>query len=213
MNVHVEQTSATDVPPMPVEVGKFRQGAHPRSGRKRSTLPTARRVGALLSSLVLASVGTVVAATAASAGSDELSGGTRGAAATSSAGDVSTQSLWHVKRAKNVSGGPSRKLVCTYVYSHGGTVVRGKACFQPYGDKFWVQDRRSDGLHVEMRALYLGNFQTLFDCKDSKGKRAGWTACNFSKLVKENRRLDFNVLAVKGNADVKYSGTTVTASN
>ena len=207
MNVRVEQTSAET---MPVELGEHGQDTHPRSGRRKATRPGVRRVGALVASLVLAGVGTVTASTAATAGSDEPIVDTRApAASTSQAGDVSTKA-WYVKNAKNVSGAPSSKLVCTFVRSHGGSQTHGKACFQPKGDIFWVQDRRADGLNIVMRATPKGNFQIIRDCRDYKGKRAGWTACNFN--MKENQTVNFNVIAYKGT-DRKYTGIDVDSSN
>src|SRR5262245_3077061 len=133
-------------------------------------------------------------------------------AAAVNTGDQLAKSYWYYKNAKNVAGAPARKLVCTFVYGTGGSPTLGKACFQPYGDKFWVQDRRADGMHVRMRAIYSGNQQTIFDCRDYEGPGAGWTACGFAKQLRENRRIDFNVLVFNGN-DMKYQGMTVTASN
>lgn len=123
---------------------------------------------------------------------------------------------WYIKNAKNVSSKPPRrtsrnKVVCTYVHGYRA-VTLGKACFQPSGDKFWVWDRRSDGMHVVMRAMYSGNPQTLFDCRNFKGKDAGWTRCGFARQLKENRKINFNILAYKGNR-LKYDGSTVTAQN
>lgn len=146
----------------------------------------------------------LVSAPAVAAPADSAS-----AAGAQQAGDVHAHA-WHVKNAKNVSGSPSRKLVCTFVRSQGGAKTHGKACFQPKGDKFWVQDRRSDGLNIIMRANPKGNLQTIYDCRDYKGKAAGWTSCNFN--LKENQRVAFNVLAYKGKK-LKYRGVTVDSGN
>ncbi|MFI6454095.1 hypothetical protein ACIBF6_21345 [Streptosporangium amethystogenes] len=126
------------------------------------------------------------------------------------AGDTGARERWHIKNAKNVSSAPNRKLVCTFVYGEGGKPTYGKVCFQPKGDKFWVQDRRSDGMHIRMRAIYSGHWQTIYDCRDYHGRAAGWTVCNFN--LHENQHIDFNALAYNGRTK-KYEGFTVTASN
>ncbi|GAA2072641.1 hypothetical protein GCM10009801_25370 [Streptomyces albiaxialis] len=125
--------------------------------------------------------------------------------------DVQIQG-WHIKNAKNVRGGPSTNRNCIWVRKNGGSVTLGKVCFRAKGDKFWVKDYRSDGMHIVMRAMYSGNPQTKFDCRDYKGKRAGWTVCKFSRQMKENRRININALAYKGN-DLKYAGRTVTVNS
>jgi hypothetical protein len=133
-------------------------------------------------------------------------------AAARHAGDSRIQAI-HVKNAKNVAGGPSRKKVtCTVVWGRGGSPTLGKVCFQPHGDKFWVKDRRSDGMHIVMRAMPSGNPQTIWDCRDYKGKAASWTVCGFSKKMKENRKINFNALAYKGNT-MKYAGWTATVKS
>ncbi|MEU3195135.1 hypothetical protein ABZ686_31975 [Streptomyces sp. NPDC006992] len=123
------------------------------------------------------------------------------------AGENNIQAIWHNKNAKNVSGGPSSGLACMPVYARGGKPTLGEVCFQPYGDKFWVKDRRADGMHIEMRALYSGNTQTVFNCKDYKGAAAGWTACGFAKEMKEDQTINFAALVYDGTTR-KYKGRT-----
>ena len=122
----------------------------------------------------------------------------------------------HVKNAKNVADAnvpkPSKTVRCTFVYSEGGRKTHGKVCFDPKGDKFYVKDMRADGMSMYMRVMYAGNPQTVFDCRDFKGSGAGWTACEFSGELKENRRINFNALAYKGN-ELKFEGLTGTAQN
>ncbi|MBP2068825.1 hypothetical protein [Streptomyces iranensis] len=60
--------------------------------------------------------------------------------------------------------------------------------------------------------MYSGNTQTVFDCRDHKGKAAGWTVCGSSKQMKENRTINFGALAYKGNT-TKYAGITAPAKN
>lgn len=157
----------------------------------------------------LASVGALVATGGLIFGLMSAPAYAEAVASTSSAGDVGARA-WKVKNAKNVSGAPSRKLVCVFVRSHGGSQTHGKACFQPKGDKFWVQDRRSDGLNVIMRAVPTGNYQIIRDCRNYHGKAAGWTACNFN--MKENQHVSFSVLAYKGTTR-KYKSATVESPN
>ncbi|GAA0489961.1 hypothetical protein [Streptomyces olivaceiscleroticus] len=164
--------------------------------RTLATLGTLIAAGGLTLGLMSAPASAVPADSASSATAQQ-------------AGDVHTKA-WHVKNAKNVSGAPNSKLVCTYVRSQGGTKTHGKACFQPKGDKFWVKDTAADGLNITMRAMPSGNPQTFWDCRDYEGKAAGWTACNFD--LKEGQPINFNVIAYKGT-DSKYLGITVSSPN
>lgn len=157
----------------------------------------------------LAPVGALAAVTGLAFGLMSAPAFAAPSAAVSSAGDVGAK-VWKVKKAKNVSGAPSKKLVCTYVRSHGGTRVHGKACFQPKGDKFWVKDMRADGMNVVMRGLPRGNYQVIRDCENHHGKAAGWTSCNFN--MKENQHVSFNILAYKGST-LKYTGLDVSSPN
>ncbi|CDR08619.1 hypothetical protein [Streptomyces iranensis] len=109
------------------------------------------------------------------------------------------------KKAKNVRGKPPRKAVCISVHRPGGSPTYGKACFQPHGDRFWIKDKRSDGFHIKTLAMPRGNTQTWYECKDLKGKRAGWTRCGFSKSMKENTGIVFWVLAMKGDKTMGQS--------
>ncbi|MCX4506632.1 hypothetical protein OG582_38450 [Streptomyces anulatus] len=130
------------------------------------------------------------------------------------AGDAHAQDAWHTKYAKNVSGGPKKTKgrVCVFVRTNPRPLVTiGKACFKPKGDKFWIKDLRADGLHLEMRAIYSGNYQTVFNCKNYKGKRAGWTVCSFAKQMKENRMINFSLLAYDKNS-MKHAGITAYAN-
>ncbi len=143
--------------------------------------------------------------------------GSTSTAAVRHAGDAPRQG-WatYVKNARNVADSgvpkPSRTVRCTFVYSEGGRKTHGKVCFDPNGDKFYVKDMRADGMSIYMRVMYAGNPQTVFDCRDFKGGDAGWTACEFSGELKENRRINFNALAYKGNI-LELEGLTGTAQN
>ncbi|MFG3259935.1 hypothetical protein [Streptomyces sp. NPDC048172] len=126
---------------------------------------------------------------------------------------TSAKAEWRFKNAKNVTGQPPRgtsRAVCTWVHVRSKTL--GKVCFERRGDRFWVKDMRSDGKYIVMRAMYTGNPQTLFDCRDFKGKRAGWTRCGFANLVKENRRISFSAVVYKGRERVA-EGSTATVMN
>ncbi|WP_406210756.1 hypothetical protein [Streptomyces decoyicus] len=123
---------------------------------------------------------------------------------------------WHVKNAKNVADTdvpkPSRSVVCTFVSSDGGSKIHGEVCFDPDGDQFYVKDSRADGMSIYMRAMYTGNMQTIFDCRDYLGGAKGWTVCDFSSEMKEGRSINFTALAYEGN-NAKYKGMTATAQN
>ncbi|MFI6765811.1 hypothetical protein [Streptomyces sp. NPDC050355] len=118
----------------------------------------------------------------------------------------------YVKNAMRVHAEPAPRLSCTYVMSEGGTKTHGKVCFDPISDFFWVKDMKADGMSIYMRALYAGNPQTIFDCRNFEGAAAGWTACYFDNEMKEGRTIAFAALAYKGN-DLKYKSVTATAEN
>lgn len=73
-------------------------------------------------------------------------------------------------RATDVSGGPdwNQLKACSYVNYNGEA---GRACFQPNGDKFWVQDLKADGHHVEMNAQVNVN-GNWYHCLNYHGKAA-----------------------------------------
>ncbi|WP_444474877.1 hypothetical protein [Streptomyces inhibens] len=124
---------------------------------------------------------------------------------------------WHVKNAWDASdtGAPRpghNGIVCNWVVSDGGVKTRGEVCFEPNGDKFWVKDTMADGMTIDMRALYGGNTQTVFECRDSLGSAAGWTVCEFSREMREGRQINFIAIAWKGNTP-KYKSQTATAQN
>ncbi|MFE0187129.1 hypothetical protein [Streptomyces sp. NPDC058989] len=122
---------------------------------------------------------------------------------------------WHVKNAMRVGGAgpkPSDKVVCVSVNSGGGAKKHGEVCFDPAGDYFWVKDTASDGMSIYMRALYRGNTQTVFECRNDLGKAAGWTACYFDSEMKEGRGINFIAMAWKGNTPV-YKSVTADAEN
>ncbi|MEV0319369.1 hypothetical protein ACIBKX_37980 [Streptomyces sp. NPDC050658] len=127
-------------------------------------------------------------------------------------GDVKIQQRWHVKNAKNIQGTPSRRWPCVYVYGRGGSPTYGKACFQPKGDRFWIKDRRSDGMNLRTIAMPSGNDTNVYNCRNYKGKRAGWTRCNFSRLIKEDVMISFVLAAYKGNVRKATSMTVAERS-
>ncbi|MFJ9617615.1 hypothetical protein [Streptomyces noursei] len=123
---------------------------------------------------------------------------------------------WHIKNAKNVADSgvpkPSNTVVCQWVVSGGGVNTHGEVCFDPDGDTFYVKDMMADGMTITMRALYGGNTQTIFECRDGEGSAAGWTACDFSREMKEGRSINFVAMAWKGDTP-KYVSQTATAQN
>ncbi|AGI88362.1 hypothetical protein AB0F32_05625 [Streptomyces albidoflavus] len=100
-------------------------------------------------------------------------------------------------RATDVSGGPdwNQLKACSYVNYNGEA---GRACFQPNGDKFWVQDLKADGHHVEMNAQVNVN-GNWYHCLNYHGKAAGWTSCSFATVVPENARIAYNVSVWEGD--------------
>lgn len=100
-------------------------------------------------------------------------------------------------QASNVSGGPDwdQLKACSNVYYNGEA---GRACFQPYGDKFWVQDLKGDGHHVEMNAQVNVN-GNWYHCLDYHGAAAGWTYCSFASVVPENARIAYNSSVWEGD--------------
>lgn len=117
----------------------------------------------------------------------------------------------YIKNAVEVSGAPPSSAPCSPVYVDGGTLI-GKACFESYGDKFWLRDMRADGAHVEVRAMYAGNPQTMFFCKNYKGAAAGWTRCSFHNEMVEDRTINFAALVLDGNTLIK-TGWTVSGQS
>ncbi|WNI27012.1 hypothetical protein [Streptomyces sp. ITFR-16] len=100
-------------------------------------------------------------------------------------------------RATNVSGGPDwgQLKACSNVNYNGEA---GRACFQPNGDKFWVQDLKDDGHHVEMNAQVNIN-GNWYHCLDYHGAAAGWTYCSFASVVPENARIAYNSSVWEGS--------------
>ncbi|MFG2529265.1 hypothetical protein [Streptomyces sp. NPDC048516] len=123
---------------------------------------------------------------------------------------------WHIKNAKNVADSgvpkPGRSVVCNWVMSGGGKKTHGEVCFDPDGDTFYVKDSLADGMSISMRALYRGNTQTVFECRDYLGGAKGWTACDFSREMREGRGINFIAMAWKGNTP-KYKSSTADAEN
>ncbi|MFE3882768.1 hypothetical protein ACFXPQ_07580 [Streptomyces lydicus] len=165
------------------------------------------------------------AATAAMLGLGSLAGTAHADSAAASAPTASTSPAtaghagglriqgggWHVKNAMDTGSAapkPSQKVVCQWVMSDGGTKTHGEVCLDPDSDYFWVKDTLADGMSIYMRAMYSGNPQTIFDCRDYKGT-TGWTACYFDSEMKEGRSINFSALAYKGN-DLKYKSPTAT---
>ncbi|MBA0052413.1 hypothetical protein E0L36_16285 [Streptomyces sp. AJS327] len=127
-----------------------------------------------------------------------------------------TRGTWYTRNAKRTRGEPKpgNGRVCSYVRGKPGPNVKvlGKACFKPYGDQFWIKDLRADGLHLEMRAMYGGNPQTIFNCKNYHGKAGGWTVCTFANQMREKRGINFALLAYQGNS-MKFKGGTAPAKS
>lgn len=107
----------------------------------------------------------------------------------------------HVENAKEASGKPPSSAPCSWVSKtkdDGSKQYEGKVCFQSKGDYFWIKDMRKDGRSVTVRATYAGNPQTLFICKNHKGKAAGWTRCTFHDDMNEDQTITFNAQLYDG---------------
>lgn len=116
----------------------------------------------------------------------------------------------HIENATDVSGAPPSSARCTPVYPDSHSLIAGEACFESYGDYFWVRDWRADGHHIEVRATYRGNPATLFICKDYKGEVAGWTRCSFHNEMTEDQRINYVTMLMEGNS-ILAKGPTISS--
>ncbi|WP_037869648.1 hypothetical protein [Streptomyces sp. SPB074] len=100
----------------------------------------------------------------------------------------SASAAGYVAKAVNVSSSPDfTKVHCTNV-AYAKHKAAGRACFEPYGDEFWVLDMSADGYYVEM----YGQVADGYRCEDHKGAAAGWTRCDgFSSKIPEGKRMVF----------------------
>lgn len=86
---------------------------------------------------------------------------------------------------------------CSSVYA--GRDLAGQACFTPNGDKFWIRDRRADGLHIEARgqANLTGDG---FRCYSNTNGAGPWRVCDsFAAKIPEGATIAFTPSAWKGN--------------
>lgn len=112
---------------------------------------------------------------------------------------IASARIVHDATARNVSGSPDFQR-CNHVYYHGDA---GMACFERYGDKFWVKDNLADGHHVATAAEVNGT--DYFVCHDYSGKVAGWTVCDgFSSQIPEHVRMIWNVSVMEGDTELAH---------
>lgn len=83
----------------------------------------------------------------------------------------------------------------------------GEACFQPYGEWFWIRDLDADNLPVAMEWSYHGDGAPRFGVAyNTLGKARGWT--NLNKSFPENGMLHWNVCSVISVANKKIDYST-----
>lgn len=86
-----------------------------------------------------------------------------------------------------VSGGPPSATRCT------DAIAEVKVCYEPYGDKWWVQDRKSDGKSaiVEWQNRTSVRLHRYGRCVNSHGTGT-WAVCN------KNYYEDSNITGYQG---------------
>ncbi len=73
-------------------------------------------------------------------------------------------------------------------------------CFQPYGDKIWVQDTKADGYSAVAR--WYTDYGRWGTCRNANGSGT-WAVCN--KDFVENSHLYFRASRYDGDTDVYIS--------
>jgi hypothetical protein len=83
------------------------------------------------------------------------------------------------------------------------------ACFEAYGDKFWVKDTKKDGYFSRASWGLTGDGWADKTCSNHLGSDAGWTLCNYN--MPENDSLSFKALTMKSERSWVYWGTLMFA--
>lgn len=91
--------------------------------------------------------------------------------------------------------------LCATIYTNG--TAAGKGCFSSYGDKFTMDDYKSDGLRVV--AEWYTDYGRSGECHWSAGADGGQGVCNYD--MREDGRINFRV-AVRNGADAANSAAT-----
>lgn len=82
----------------------------------------------------------------------------------------------------------------------------GRACFRPYGDRFFIKDTLADGHHVEVRAQVNVTNDGL-RCLPGGG---GWRVCNsFARVVPENARIAWTIQLREGSRVITSSALRI----
>lgn len=91
------------------------------------------------------------------------------------------------------------------------------ACYEKYGDKFWVKDTAKDGWFPRVAWTYKGSeLVWKGSCSDHLGKDAGWTYCSFADEIAEGRTIYFqtfnmvseNIMAPESQGPGVYAKTS-----
>ncbi|OQO95068.1 hypothetical protein B1813_03160 [Saccharomonospora piscinae] len=119
----------------------------------------------------------------------------------------------YTERATQTSGTPSLEY-CNEVRTQEAPIgtQMGLACFQPYGDRFWVKDMRADGYHIEMRAIDSDG--KSYRCYEYGTSSAGWQICDsFHDNIGENKRLFWTVGAYDRDKLIMLSSERVSPTS
>ncbi|WP_411079256.1 hypothetical protein [Streptomyces sp. cmx-18-6] len=95
----------------------------------------------------------------------------------------------YTEYAKVAGASPPSNAYCQTIYYPNPNVAAGRACFQKYGDVFWLRDRKADGHHVEMRGQMPSNGKK-FRCHEGRGSAVGWQKCTgFASKIPERDKI------------------------
>lgn len=118
----------------------------------------------------------------------------------------------YTEYAKVAGASPPSSAYCRTVYYPTVNVAAGSACFQKYGDVFWVRDQRADGHHIEMRAqMVTGNKK--FRCHEGRGSAVGWQKCTgFASKIPEHDKIFWWLSVYEGSSALNTSNVQEVAT-
>lgn len=123
----------------------------------------------------------------------------------SSAASASAAEPDYTEYAHVAGGSPPAAAYCETVYYPNPNVAAGSACFEKYGDVFWVRDRNADGHHVEMRAQ-MPSTGKKFRCHEGRGSSVGWQKCTgFSGKIPEHDKIFWWLAVYEGSESLNVS--------
>jgi len=122
-----------------------------------------------------------------------------------------TASSVYSKTATLTSSVPPFESWCVTIRRSGEAI--GRACFEHYGDKFWIKDTKADGAGIYMWGE-LSPAGDTFKCYNNGGADAGWQRCGFASEMKEDQVIVFAGYARKdgnnnyGTSDFQMTNTS-----